>query len=125
MWRVAILEDNAPEAASLVRYLEAWEAQTPQVHLAISTFGDTATFLAEKRPFDLVFFDIEMPGMNGMQAARVLRDRSITCPLIFVTSLAQYAVAGYEVGASGYLVKPVDWGAFCLRMEAVMRKLEA
>lgn len=118
MWRVAIVEDEPTDTAALTAYLTQWESTQPDCALSISTFSDAATFLAEKIPFDLLFFDIEMPGMNGMRAAQILRERSVDCPITFVTSLAQYAVASWEVGAAGYLVKPVDWGAFCLLLLA-------
>lgn len=123
MWRVAIVEDEPTDTAALTAYLTQWESTQPDCALSISTFSDAATFLAEKIPFDLLFFDIEMPGMNGMRAAQILRERSVDCPITFVTSLAQYAVASWEVGAAGYLVKPVDWGAFCLQMKRLKKRL--
>lgn len=49
-----------------------------------------------------------MPGSNGLQVARSVRDASGTAAIIFVTHYAQYAVKGYEVNAIGYLVKPID-----------------
>ena len=60
------------------------------------------------RRFDAVFLDLEMPGMNGFETAKALRDIDQTCILVFVTSYEKYAVEGYEYDAFRYLVKPVE-----------------
>lgn len=61
-----------------------------------------------RRELDLLFLDIEMPGLTGMDTARKLRTMDRELPLVFVTGYADYVYQGYEVGAMGYLVKPVD-----------------
>lgn len=64
------------------------------------------TFL--KNPFDLVFLDIEMPGIDGITLAKRLRAVSENVQIVFLTSHIEYALEGYEVNALRYLVKPVD-----------------
>ena len=61
-----------------------------------------------KNPFDLVFRDIEMPGIDGITLAKRLRAVSENVPIVFLTSHIEYALEGYEVNALRYLVKPVD-----------------
>jgi DNA-binding LytR/AlgR family response regulator len=53
---------------------------------------------------DIVFLDIQMPGLNGMEVARHIPER---CQVVFVTAYADYALAAFDAGASDYLVKPV------------------
>lgn len=53
---------------------------------------------------DIVFLDIQMPGLNGMEVARHIPD---SCQVVFVTAYADYAVAAFDAGASDYLVKPL------------------
>ncbi len=65
--------------------------------------------------------DIDLPGINGMEAAQLLREENATTPLIFVTNLAQYAVKGYQVDALDFMVKPVGYGDFAMRMGRAMR----
>lgn len=55
---------------------------------------------------DLVLLDIEMGGMNGMEAAQALRAQDSTLQLVFVTGYTDYVFDGYAVGALGYLIKP-------------------
>ena len=61
-----------------------------------------------KKPFDLVFLDIEMPGIDGITLAKRLRAVSENVQIVFLTSHIEYALEGYEVNALRYLVKPVD-----------------
>ena len=65
--------------------------------------------------------DIDLPGINGMEAAELLRTYDPLTPLIFVTNLAQYAVRGYEVDALGFIVKPVSYNSFRIPMDKAIR----
>ena len=74
--------------------------------------------------FDLIFMDIGLPGINGMEAATLIRTYDSETPIIFVTNLAQYAVRGYEVDALDFVVKPVSYYNFKMRMDKAMRILK-
>ena len=58
-------------------------------------------------PYDIVFLDIEMPGIDGISLARRIREKSSDTYIIFLTSHVEYALKGYEVNALRYLLKPV------------------
>ena len=60
----------------------------------------------------LVLLDIEMKEMDGMAAARRIRERDDNVVIIFITAAPQYAISGYEVRALSYLLKPLPWFAF-------------
>ncbi len=64
--------------------------------------------LLEKGPFDLVFLDVEMPNMDGMETARRLQMGASHCYLVFLTAYRQYVFAAFDVEASHYLIKPVQ-----------------
>ena len=70
-----------------------------------------------QRQYDIIFMDIQMPGIDGMRAAERLRAIDSTVVLIFVTSLAQYAIQGYSVGALDYILKPVSYPALALKLQ--------
>ena len=76
----------------------------------IDTFSDGENlyraFLSS--PYDLVFLDIEMPGIDGITLAKRLRADSENVIIVFLTSHIEYALEGYEVNALRYLTKPVD-----------------
>lgn len=61
----------------------------------------------EKFSYDIIFLDIEMPGMDGISLARKLRTKDGTVFLVFLTGHIEYALKGYEVNALRYLTKPV------------------
>ena len=62
--------------------------------------------------FDIIIFDIDMPGINGIDTARKLREMDSNVTIIFVTNIAKYAINGYEVDAVDYILKPVSYYDF-------------
>lgn len=61
-----------------------------------------------------------MPGRNGIEASRALRERNQSIVLLFVTNLAQYAIAGYEVDALDYILKPINYFSFKLKIQKAL-----
>ena len=96
MLHVAIVEDEESERAHLkncLRYL----GEKEQIAFQVSEFPSGMAFLGDYKPiYDIVLMDIEMPGMNGLETARALRQMDMSVILVFVTNMAQYAVNGYE-----------------------------
>ena len=66
-----------------------------------------------------------MPGTNGMEASKLLRQKDEEVLLFFVTNLAQYALESYEVSAFDYIVKPVNYYNLALKMKRALRILKA
>lgn len=122
MYRVISVEDDETEAAVLKNYLDRFASESGEnfefVHLK-----SAIEFLDKQRTADLIFFDIDLPGINGIEAATLLRSYDEETPIIFVTNLAQYAIKGYEVDALDFVVKPVGYRDFCLRMRKALRIL--
>ena len=98
MYRVLIVEDTPAEADALRGFLERYAAEKG-LELGIEVLGSALEFIDLRRTADLVLMDIDMPGINGMEAAQIMRGYDTQTPLIFVTNLAQYAVRGYSVDA--------------------------
>lgn len=69
--------------------------------------------------------DIELPGINGMDAVRELRKTDEDVIVVFVTNLAQYAVSGYEVSAFDFIVKPISYGNFSMKLRRVSQILSS
>lgn len=69
-------------------------------------------------PFNMVFLDVDMPGMNGVEAAQKLRDYSEVTAICFVTSYENYAYEAFGVNAVDYIVKPIMYD----RLERIMMK---
>lgn len=125
MYKILLVEDNDAEAQTLRAALERYGAEHGE-SFAVSRYA-SALDLDERTTsgYDLIFMDIELVGGNGMDAAMELRAYSQATPLIFVTSLAQYAVQGYAARALDFLVKPYSYGDFALRMDRAMQAMRA
>ena len=120
MLNIAIVEDDPQAAGLLTAYLDRY-AQERGTTCNSVIFNDAVDFLTGyKASFDLVFMDSELPGLNGMEAARRLREVDRSVILIFVTNMANFAVKGYEVDAVSFLVKPVSYCDFSLKFRKAL-----
>lgn len=123
MINIAIVEDDKEQAAELEAALRQYsgEFKTP---LQISVFYNAVVFLEKyTAEYDIIYMDIMMPMLNGMDASRMLREKDDQVMLIFVTSMQQFAIQGYEVGASDFIVKPVNYPEFKLKFTRVLGRL--
>src|SRR5688572_17005162 len=88
--------------------------------------GLEAITAVERQDPDLVFLDIQMPGLSGFEVARRLLDRGQEPPaLVFVTAFDQHAIEAFEVNAVDYLLKPVDGTRLEQALDRARRRVEA
>lgn len=112
MINVAIVEDEKAAADKLLAYLGEYGKATGNA-FATKVYASAEAFLANySMDTDIVFMDIELEDMNGMDAAVRLRKVDPVVVLIFVTNISGYAIRGYLVSALDYLLKPVGRYAF-------------
>ena len=117
MLRIAIVEDNVSDANLLKRYINEFCTEN-QIHYQVDHFESGDAFLENyTKIWNLVLLDIEMPGADGMETARKIREMDEETFLVFVTNMAQYAIRGYEVDAYDFVVKPVQYAPFCMKMK--------
>lgn len=114
-----IADDEAPMRDQLrARLREAW----PELQIvAEAANGSEAVALAAQHRPDIVFLDIRMPGMGGIDAARQLYE---ACHIVFATAYDQYAVEAFEQGAIDYLLKPVTLARLETTVARLRRRLE-
>ena len=102
-----IIIDDEPLAVEL---MESYVLKTPYLELAGSYGSGTAAYAAlREHPVDLLFCDIQMPGLNGMELSRMLPENT---RVIFTTAFSQYAIEGFRVQAVDYLLKPISYNDF-------------
>ena len=101
-----LIVDDEPVARSIIRdFID----KTPGVVAAgEADSGETALVKLKEDQYDLVFMDINMPGISGLEVARALKELNI----IFTTAYPEFAVEGFEVDALDYLVKPIPYDRF-------------
>ena len=109
MFRIAICEDEKVILEYESSLVKEWgEARGCKFELDEYVSAEQFLFESEDTaPYDVLVFDIQMKGMNGMELAKKLRTRGCDSALIFVTGVKDYAIEGYEVGAVRYILKPV------------------
>lgn len=80
--------------------------QNPEYNLFAYETGEE--LLASEKSFDIIFLDIHMEGMNGIEAAKILREKSDYTIIIFITALKEYLLEVFDLYAFHYLLKPID-----------------
>lgn len=120
--RIAIADDEAAMRDTMREYCERY-AEDNRLKVAADVFGDGESLLAAFRRglYDVLFLDVEMPGVDGLEAARSIRKIDEYVAIIFVTNMAQYAINGYEVAALDYVVKPLSYYDFTLKLTKALR----
>ena len=111
---IAIIDDISTDAETLKNIAVSY-FEKKQIRAEICHFSSAEEFFEDYQPgkFQILFLDIYMDGMTGMEAARRIRRQSDNCILVFVTTSSDFAVESYDVGASYYLLKPFQPEKLC------------
>lgn len=112
--------DDEPLALGLI---SSFIEQTPFLQLS-GSFSDAVEALdfLHKNDVDVIFMDIQMPGLNGMELARVIHQNTNnwSAKIIFTTAFSQYAIEGYKVNAIDYLLKPYSYEDFLVASQKAL-----
>lgn len=121
MIRIAVVEDNKESCNQICRCIERY-AKEENIRIEIKAYSDGIHIVDEFHgQYDIIFCDIQMKVMDGLETARKIREKDQNVVLIFITNLAQYAIQGYEVEAIGYLLKPFNYITFSLYMKRAVK----
>lgn len=113
-----IIVDDEPLAVSL---LESFVKRTPELQL-LGSFTDSveaSRAIREQKP-NLLFLDIQMPDLNGMELARIVPSET---RVVFTTAFKEYAFESYEVNALDYLLKPIRYNKFLMAVEKAQKAI--
>lgn len=117
MLRIAIVEDEEEYIKQLQKYVRRFSDENGQ-EIEVSVFRDGNEIVANYSPeFDILLLDIEMPILDGLNAARKIRKVDEKVVMMFITNVANYAIHGYEVGALDFITKPLTYYTFQLRFQ--------
>lgn len=120
MYRIAVCEDEKYILEELHKKLEKYIKQK-QMIATIKTFMSGEDLLKEKFTYDIILLDMVLPGINGLEVAKKLFQKSC---IIFITFYEEYALDAFEVDAIHYLIKPVTEERLYLALDRAIGRLE-
>jgi two-component system, OmpR family, response regulator len=117
--RVLVVEDQV-ELAGLIRKGLREEGLLADVAIK----GEDALWMAASSPYDALTLDARLPGIDGFEVCRRLRDDDVRTPILMLTALddVEDRIAGLDAGADDYLIKPFDFGELVARLRALARR---
>ena len=120
MTRILIAEDEALLAAEIGEELaRLWPAATL---CAVAGDGHAALRAMEEHAPEVMFLDVQMPGLSGLEVARLASTRA---HVVFITAFDQYAVQAFEEGAVDYVLKPLDPGRLARAVQRMRQRLDS
>ena len=123
MPRIAVVDDQPDMRQQLCSMIDQYSREN-NCMLEVTAFSDGAQVITNYcKGFDIIFLDVEMKRLNGMETAQRIRELDDDVLLIFITNMAQYAIKGYSVGALDYVLKPVPYFAFSQQLQKVEAQL--
>lgn len=116
---IAVVDD---ESVIREHIREMIENKKPDCHVAC--FSSAEALLNAAKPFDILFLDIQMDGMNGIEAAKEVREKNADTVLIFITGIKEYVFEALDLYAFHYLLKPVTKQKFAEVFVQALREAE-
>ncbi|MBR5512563.1 MAG: response regulator transcription factor [Ruminococcus sp.] len=122
--KIAVCDDNQIDRDVIKDLLRKYmsEKHIPEVITEYENGMNLIYDIADGGCYDIVFLDIYMEEIHGMDIARKLRSTGYTGKIVFLTSTAEFAVDSYEVEAVGYLLKPHDYSKLCSVLDRIIGK---
>lgn len=120
---IAIVEDQIDDFNLIKKSLDVFSNKY-SIQFKIDYFESGIQFLKQyASDYDIVFLDIDMPCMNGLETAAKLRKLDEEVLIVFVTNLVQLAIKGYSVSAFDFVCKPLNYSQFSTLMAKALKKI--
>ncbi len=106
--KIAICDDSRDHSSTLEKILASYH-KTKDAEISIySDPQDMVADITKGKQYEVAFLDIDMPGMNGIELGKVVKENSKSTFIVIVTSYPQYAINAYDCEAFHYLLKPIE-----------------
>ena len=123
--RIILCDDDISFVHAFEKQLRSvLEARGSAPEIILTHTGMDALREITQSPADVLFLDIEMPELGGMDAAERIRTVDPDVVLVFVTNMAQYAIRGYEVDALDFVLKPVNYYQFSTKLARALQRVQ-
>lgn len=119
MIKILLVEDEPKTVQSLKKGLEE-----SNYTVDVAYDGEIALQLTNQNTYHLIVSDIIIPGINGLELCRQLRQKGVETPILMLTALSSTddKIIGFEAGADDYLAKPFDFKEFLARVKALLKR---
>lgn len=117
--KIAVCDDERVISAQIKSLIEE---KKPDACIEIYASGEE--LLAAEKDFDIIFLDIKMDGMNGIDTAKTLRQEGKESVIVFITGVREYVFEAFDVSAFHYLLKPIEERRFSEVFERAVREAE-
>ena len=107
MLQIAVVDDERNIISEITQKLEQYFSEQSVLY-RVHPFENGQDFLAHEQTFDIIFLDIRLDGLSGMDVAKTLRQGGVKSSIIFITVLHEYVYDAFEVEASDFLLKPLN-----------------
>ena len=123
MLLIAVVDDDPKDAALLKDCVEEYCKKNDHAAM-VREYHDGLDFIRSTESYDIIFLDIQMVRLDGLETARLVRKINKEAILVFVTNMAQFAIKGYEVDALDFIIKPASMASINYVMDKAMRRLD-
>lgn len=124
MIKIAVCDDERSVRESIVKALDRYRSENG-IEMEVQEFASADSLLTSYPDgVDLILLDIYMPGTDGMDAARSIREFDSEVCIIFITTMYQRAIEGYKVRAFGFIRKPVSYEEFSHEISDAISSIE-
>lgn len=124
--KIVVCDDESAFVDMIAEYCGRFEQdyQIPIVLMKYTRGKDVLAYYEKHKDIDIFILDIVMKEKNGLEVADALRKRGARGKIIFLTSMARYAIQGYEYGASRYWVKPLSYEMFSSTIRTLYQEIQ-
>lgn len=108
MIKIAVVDDEQIIIDETKKFIERF-LNSHSLNFKLYTFNDGKDLLLNKEPYDLIFLDIEMKTLDGIDTAIQIRNYDMNVPIVYITSFSKYWRSAYQVHAFGFIEKPIHY----------------
>ncbi len=121
--KIGIIDDSKPDLERLNLIVSEY-LKVRNLDCDVYLYSNAEQLLSDIKniSYDLLFFDIQLGGLSGLDAARKIRQANIETPLVFVTVSQEYAIDGYEVQAADFILKPFERDKIFKSMDRIFKE---